>query len=76
MTPVAIGFLELDSIHGRQRFLKLRSDSNGRVMVRLDDGEDIQVVAARDGYLPAALNLKCSRDLMVQEQIVTLQKPR
>jgi hypothetical protein len=57
-----------------QRFPNLRSDAYGRAMVRMANGEELHVKTSKDGYLPVAIDLKCSSNLTDRERTVILQK--
>jgi hypothetical protein len=51
----------------------LRSDSYGRTMVVLANGEVLHTRTMKEGYLPEAIDLTCSRNLLDRERVVTLR---
>jgi hypothetical protein len=59
-----------------QRSPNLRSDSYGRAMVRMSNGEGLRTFTDKHGYLPERIDLNCSSNLTIRERIVTLRKTR
>jgi hypothetical protein len=59
-----------------QRLPNAESDSYGRIMVRMANGEDLKVEAVKQGYLSEPINLHCSRNLLLREQTVTMHGVR
>ncbi len=51
----------------------LASDSFGRVMVRMDTGEELHVTTVQAGYAPEKLDLRCDNTVNGQERLVTLR---
>lgn len=54
----------------------LQSDNYGRIMVAMQIGEELHAATEKSGYLPEAIDLKCSFNMMERERIVTLRRPR
>ena len=52
----------------------LASDSFGRVMVRIDRGEELHVTTAHAGYAPERIDLQCDNTVNGQERLVTLRR--
>jgi hypothetical protein len=51
----------------------LHSDGYGRAMVTLADREVLHTRTMKEGYLPEAIDLTCSRNLLDRERVVTLR---
>jgi hypothetical protein len=52
----------------------LVSDSFGRVMVRMETGEELHLMTLHAGYASEKLDLLCDNALIGQERLVTLRK--
>jgi hypothetical protein len=52
----------------------LASDSFGRVMVRMDRGEELHLATVHAGYASEKIDLLCDNALIGQERLVTLRR--
>ena len=52
------------------------TDSFGRVLVNTSLGEQLQTLAKKEGYISQSVRLTCTRDILLTEQPMKLQKSK
>jgi hypothetical protein len=57
-----------------QRGPDLRSDSYGRMMVRIANHESFHTDTEKSGYSPESVDLECSSSLLERERTIRLRK--